>query len=104
MRHWSAPGAVRRAHAGAAAAWLAVAALALLLTQYARITSDVVQAGGGLARFMVRPDFIIDLTGATILLDGRAALLYDEPAEQATQAALLPAAQFPAPRLLPFNH
>jgi hypothetical protein len=104
MRAGAAPLALLRAHGPTAVAWLGVAALALLLTQYARIAVELVRAGGGLTHFMVRPDFIIDLTGATMLLDGRAALLYDEPAQQATQAALLQAAQFPAPRLLPFNH
>jgi hypothetical protein len=104
LKDWSAPLSQARAHGGSAVAWLGVVALALLLTQYARITSDVTQGAAGLARFIVRPDFIIDLTGATILLDGRAALLYDEPTQQTTQTALLQAAQFPAPRLLPFNH
>ncbi|MDQ2806067.1 MAG: DUF2029 domain-containing protein [Chloroflexota bacterium] len=54
--------------------------------------------------YVLRTDFIGDLTGVMLLAEGRPAVMYDEAAQTATQTALLQADGLRLTQLLHFNH
>ena len=96
--------AARCAPAGIA---LGIIASLALLAQFAVMSVGFVRdTPGGLSRYVLRPDFIVSVTGAELLLHGDGALLYDEGSQKlAEERALREAGVSVDPnRLLGFNH
>lgn len=71
-----------------------------LLIAYAALVVMQVRRPG----YVLRTDFIGDLTGVMLLADGRPAAMYDEAAQEATQATLLRTDGSRLTQLLHFNH
>src|SRR5215218_9862781 len=71
-----------------------------LLIAYTAITFTLIRQ----PNYVLRTDFIGDLTNLILLADGRPAEMYDEAAQTATQAALLQTAGLRLTELLHSNH
>ena len=87
--------------------WAGVALCVALVVQYLLLSTHFMQSTpGGLRNYVLRPDFIIQITASEILLRGDPSRLYDEQTQRQVQLAVLHTAGLdldPA-RVLPFNH
>ena len=76
-----------------------------LLAAYALLATQALAGAGSPLRYVARSDFRAALTGAEILVTGRATLLYDRATQSAVQTDLARAAGYAEPiQLLPFIH
>jgi hypothetical protein len=86
---------------------LGIAACLALLVQYGIMTVGFVrETPGGFPRYVLRPDFIVSVTGAEILLHVDGPRLYDEGAQRVAEERVLRQAgvSVQSDRLLGFNH
>jgi hypothetical protein len=86
---------------------LGIAACLALLVQYGIMTVGFVrETPGGFPRYVLRPDFIVSVTGAEILLHGDGPRLYDEGAQRIVEERVLRevGVSVQPDRLLGFNH
>ena len=87
--------------------WLGVGVCLALLVQYVVMSVGFVRdTRGGLPVYVLRPDFIVSVTGAEILLHGDGALLYNEDVQHKAEAGALAeeGVTVDPTRLLGFNH
>jgi hypothetical protein len=84
---------------------LGIAACLALLVQYIVMSVGFVRdTPGGLASYVLRPDFIVSVTGAEILLHGDGERLYDQETQRVAEEGALHEGARDAERLLGFNH
>lgn len=83
-----------------------VACVALLVQYLVTSVGFVRDTPGGLDHFVLRPDFIVSVTGAEMLLHVDGTRLYDEAAQRRAEEGALRTAGVPVDpdRLLGFNH
>jgi hypothetical protein len=76
-----------------------------LLVQYVVMSVGFVRdTPGGLPSYVLRPDFIVTVTGADILLHGEGSRLYDEGTQRVAELRVLREVGREGERLLGFNH
>lgn len=77
-----------------------------LLVQFAVLSVGFIQdTPGGLEHYVLRPDFIVSVTGAEMLLRGEGTHLYDEAAQRVVEESVLREGGIGGPvRLLGYNH
>lgn len=84
---------------------LGIGACLALLVQYLVMSVGFVRdTPGGLPGYVLRPDFIVTVTGAEMLLHGDGTRLYDEEAQRLAEVRALREAGRDTSRLLGFNH